>query len=260
MSYIYKISNDINDLVYIGQTTCSINNRFKQHYYDRKEINNKFHKAINELGIEHFRIEIIEECSNEQLDERERYWINYYNSYKNGYNSKDGGQNSLIKTNPEQCIQYYLENKDNKTLTQITNELGVGTNNLRELLQEKGVRNKKTYYNFNEWTNEEKENIILDIKNGMSITKAEEKYHHDYRLIKKLLIDNNIPIPTGGKANKIPILQLDKDTNEIIKEWESIFAAKTYYNNKHIGECVNGQRKTAAGYKWIKKLNIDPIK
>ena len=94
MSYIYKISNDINDLVYIGQTTSSIYARFKQHYYDRNE-NNKFHNAIRELGIEHFKIELLEECSNEELDEREKYWISYYDSFYTtgkGYNLTEGGQ------------------------------------------------------------------------------------------------------------------------------------------------------------------------
>ena len=66
MSYIYKISNDINNLIYIGQTTGSILARFLQHCSEsRYDVNNKFHKAMNELGIEHFKIEEIEKCSNE---------------------------------------------------------------------------------------------------------------------------------------------------------------------------------------------------
>ena len=38
-----------------------------------------------------FHIEQIEECDNELLDEREKYWIAFYDSYKNGYNSTPGG-------------------------------------------------------------------------------------------------------------------------------------------------------------------------
>ena len=64
--------------------------------------------------------------------------------------------------------------------------------------------------------------------------------------------ENNLKILAEPNNKKIPIWQLDKEGN-FIAEWESIYAAKEYYNNRHIGECVNGKRKTAAGYKWIKK-------
>ena len=252
MSYIYKITNDINNLVYIGQTIGSINARFKQHCYDSKwDTQNKFHRAMQEIGIEHFQVELIEECSEEELDKKERYWINYYNSYKNGYNSKNGGQNTLIKNNKDYCIQYYLENKDVKTLTQITKELGVGTNNLRELLQENNIRQKKKYQKFEDWSEEEKQNIIKDAKQGKSLNYLIEEYHHDVSLIKRLLEENHVEIKKTN--NKIPILQIDKNTGKIIKEWDSVHSAKEYYGNKHISECILGKRKTAAGYKWIKK-------
>ncbi len=259
MSYIYKISNDLNDLVYIGQTTGSVYARFKQHYYDRnRDKDNKFHSAIKELGIEHFKVEIIEECSNEELDEKEKYWIQYFNSYKKGYNTTKGGQNSLTKASPESCIQYYLDNKDIKTLTQITKELGVGTNNLRELLQENNIREKRKYNTYNNWSEEEKTKIKQDILNGCSLIYLIKTYHHDAKTIKKFMEENNLKIlsnRTGGIKNKIPIWQLDLEGN-FIAEWESIHAAKEFFNNRHIGECVNGQRKTASGYKWIKKPNL----
>lgn len=253
MSYIYKISNDINDLVYIGQTTGSVQARFKQHYYDRnRDTENKFHCAIKELGIEHFSVEIIEECPNEELDNKEKYWINYYNSYHNGYNSTKGGQTSLTKASPESCIQYYLDNKDNKTLTQITKELGVGTNSLRELLQEANIRDKRIYYTYNNWSEQEKENIKKDIENNCTLQYLIDTYHHDAKTLKKFMKENNLKILAEQNNKKIPIWQLDKEGN-FIAEWESIYAAKEYYNNRHIGECVNGKRKTACGYKWIKK-------
>ena len=54
-------------------------------------------KAINELGVENFTFTIIEQCSIEQLDERENYWITFYQSlYPNGYNIVEN--NSSIHT------------------------------------------------------------------------------------------------------------------------------------------------------------------
>lgn len=95
MSYIYKIFNDINDQVYIGQTRGSVESRLKEHLYDARvnKDNNKFHKAIRELGSDHFSISIIEECPTEHLNERERFWIAHYDSQEHGYNSTRGGQN-----------------------------------------------------------------------------------------------------------------------------------------------------------------------
>ena len=94
MSYIYKIKNNINDKVYIGKTNKTIEERFKEHCRDckkREEENRPLYRAMNKYGIENFSIEEIEECSPEILSNREKYWIEYYNSFKYGYNATKGG-------------------------------------------------------------------------------------------------------------------------------------------------------------------------
>jgi len=50
------------------------------------------YKAFNKYGIENFTFEEIEQVDNSILDEREKYWIEYYDSYFNGYNSTLGGR------------------------------------------------------------------------------------------------------------------------------------------------------------------------
>lgn len=71
--------------------------------------------AIRKYGAESFIVEEIEQCKNNKLDERERYWISYYDSYKNGYNLTTGGQfgSSHIFTDKEieDMIQAYKELK-----------------------------------------------------------------------------------------------------------------------------------------------------
>ena len=59
--------------------------------------NNHFHNAIRKYGFQDFVFQIIEDdiTSNEILNEREKYWINYYNSYYDGYNSTLGGESGL---------------------------------------------------------------------------------------------------------------------------------------------------------------------
>ena len=92
---IYRITNQINGEIYIGQS-IDIQQRWKQHKQQAKgtRSNNKLYQAMREYGIENFLFEIIEQCkfSQQELDERQRYWIGYYNSYENGYNSTRGGQ------------------------------------------------------------------------------------------------------------------------------------------------------------------------
>ena len=92
MAYIYKITNNINDKIYIGQTNHTLTERLHQHYLDSRKPHRKhrpLYQAINKYGIENFSIELIEETNNPL--EREIYWIEYYGSFKNGYNATMGG-------------------------------------------------------------------------------------------------------------------------------------------------------------------------
>lgn len=95
---IYKITCNINNKVYIGQSV-QIEQRFKNHIinYNNKNLkdyNTKFYRALRKYGIENFNFEIIEKLgSTDLLDEREIYWISFYDSFKNGYNSTSGGGN-----------------------------------------------------------------------------------------------------------------------------------------------------------------------
>jgi len=83
--FVYKITNIINKKVYIGQTKTSLKRRFKQHL--KQTVCKKLSNAIKKYGSENFTIECIEEVNCPKLlDEREEYWIKYYNSVKNGYN------------------------------------------------------------------------------------------------------------------------------------------------------------------------------
>ena len=96
MGIIYKITNNINNKVYIGMTTRNLNvriNDYKKSYLNEncKEYNFKIIKAMREIGFENFKFEVIEECDNNILSEREKYWIQYYNSVFDGYNTALGG-------------------------------------------------------------------------------------------------------------------------------------------------------------------------
>ena len=97
--FIYKIVNNINDKVYIGKTLSSLENRFLEHKRDSArecEKNRPLYKAMSKYGVDNFSIELIEEVPIEVLSQREIYWIEFYNSYKYGYNATKGGDGKLL--------------------------------------------------------------------------------------------------------------------------------------------------------------------
>lgn len=94
MGYIYKITNSVNQKVYIGQTKKTIEERFQAHIKKAKlHINRYLYDAMNKYGYDNFIIEEIEQCADSQLDEREIYWIAFYksNNKNYGYNMTEGG-------------------------------------------------------------------------------------------------------------------------------------------------------------------------
>ena len=96
---IYKVTNLYNNKIYIGQTTHSLNHRKNVHYKDakyHKEHSCYFHLALLKYPVDFFKWEIIEEVNSiDELNNREIYWIKFYDSTnkEKGYNLKLGGAN-----------------------------------------------------------------------------------------------------------------------------------------------------------------------
>lgn len=98
MGFIYKITNDINDKIYVGKTCLTVEERFKEHCTDFKRRNYEkrpLYSAMNKYGIDKFHIETLGEYNDDDLAEYEIYWIDYYNSYINGYNATKGGDGKM---------------------------------------------------------------------------------------------------------------------------------------------------------------------
>lgn len=128
---IYKYENKINHKCYIGQSIDIERRQYghKSAAYNEKanDYNSQFHQAIRKYGFDNFNFEIIailssEEYSKETLDQLEKFFIKYYNSYENGYNATSGGD-------------------DNPYRAQI------GSKNGRALLNEEDVRYIRECYN-----------------------------------------------------------------------------------------------------------------
>lgn len=92
---IYKIQNLINGQIYIGQS-IDIANRWVKEYnsaFNPKHpaYNYPLQKDFRQFKKENFSFEIIEECKQQELNQKEKYWIDIYDSYNNGYNQTLGG-------------------------------------------------------------------------------------------------------------------------------------------------------------------------
>lgn len=86
---IYRITNLKTNESYIGKST-NIKNRFKQHIRTAIGLDGvartKIHSAMKEYGIDNFSFEVLEKCTKETYSEREKYWINFYETNVYGYN------------------------------------------------------------------------------------------------------------------------------------------------------------------------------
>lgn len=107
--WIYKITNIQNNKVYIGQSIRPIEARFHRHINDALNniLDTHFARAIRKYGKESFIIEEIDTATNqEELNKKEQYWIQFYNSVEDGYNETDaiyksGGNTYISKTEEE---------------------------------------------------------------------------------------------------------------------------------------------------------------
>lgn len=136
MGFIYKITNQINQKSYIGLTTSSIEERWREHLQVVNKFKNQrpLYSAIAKYGVNNFTIEKLEEVDNDFLAEREIYWINYFNTYQKGYNATLGGDGVWTK----KIQQYTLEGNLIKTFENITQaalETNISKSSLRQCCQ-----------------------------------------------------------------------------------------------------------------------------
>ena len=240
---IYKFTNKINNKVYIGQSR-NINKRIKEHFYKAnlesgQDYFSLLHIAIRKYGEENFDVEILEECSTDSLDERERYYITLYNCITpNGYNVMSGGQEYRAFV-PIYCIKCGTVIDKNNT-----------TQMCRKCYDKYRRRNIPTQ--------DELYNKLISYKGNFS--QVGRDYNVSSTAVVKWCKNYNMPYHSTDykptivkKPNKIAVNQLDKNTGEILATFESANAAAKALGKKkgsHITEVCKGIHLTAYGYKW----------
>lgn len=151
MKQIYVIKNIVNDKAYVGQAVSAYD-RFRRHRNNRISADKQDLKIVNamkEIGAENFYFILLEVCEDADADEREKFYISKYDSFKNGYNSTIGGLGVHYVTDEdiEECKRLLL---DGMTLEEIERETHINHKTLKKEL-EKRIPNYRQIMNRNSY-------------------------------------------------------------------------------------------------------------
>lgn len=231
--YIYRITNKINNKCYIGQTRHSIKRRFGDHVRGCKN-NSLIHQAIKKYKKENFEVEQLIECNNlEELDEKEKYFIQVFNSVApNGYNLEYGGNSQ-------------------KELSEITKQKIRNTRKRRVVISQHIETGEIVEYS-----------SVLEAE---KITKVSQTYirrcclgkmYCSKKLRWKYKEDSNFPkCLTPKQKMSRPIKYKCLSTGEI-KEFESVRSVAQFGFVRNIVQLVlNGKRKKYNNKLWAYKEN-----
>ena len=273
---IYKITNRINGKIYIGQS-IHIEKRFRQHqtesYYQGKHYNKILYQAIRKYGLENFTFEILEECSQDMLNEKEIYWIKYYDSYNNGYNATLGGENNFFSINIPSEEIYKMWN-EGKTVKEIKEFFHINGETVRKRLvnldtyseHEARVRaGKKNAPNSNLTQKIVQYDLSGNIINKFdSISEISKKFGYDMCTIKRCIEGKtysshnfrwgleNCPLP-NEKEIKDYKYKIASQSHQNITDEQLIEAIK---NSKSYRQALLsvGLNDSGANYKRLKKI------
>jgi len=226
MGVIYKTTNLINNKIYIGKRIFNKDKFFRNKYYGSGKL---LKEAINKYGLDSFNREVLEEVDNYLLEEREIYWIKFYNSnnLEIGYNLTIGGNSKYGRK--VGSMSDHTKKKISESVSKYLKENGHPFQNKNHSDESKEkIRNKL----IGRKLPEEHVKKVADSHRGMKYNKPIKP--------DKIKIDQSI---------KIKQLSLNGD---FIKEWSSMMEAskELNINRSGISRACRGIYKQCGGYKW----------
>lgn len=212
MAYIYKLTNNVNGKIYVGQTSKTLEERLNSHIRDmnREKFKHRpIYLAMRKYGIENFSIEEIEECDNAISNDREKFWIKYFNSCVEGYNVALGGAGKPLYSQSE------------------IYDLLIAGFSVRKICEKIGCSADVVY-------GVARQNNIDTWSSGLGVLTF-------MKSTKTVLVTDNL-------KNKY-IFPSVSETAKYIKEKTG---CKSSLNGmrSHIADCCNGKRKSAYGYSY----------
>lgn len=261
---IYKIENKINGKIYIGQSK-NIQKRWEEHKSCQKP-NAILTIAFQKYGISNFDFSVIEECQQDELDEREKYWIQYYNSFEDGYNLTRGGNSGFYYD----IYSVWETFQKTQNIAKTAKIIGCHKTTARNIIHAFGVNLEEQQFakpvlKINPTT-------LQIIAEYPSVREAAEANHISRAAITKVINGRGISSngflwrtkdsdlstlqPIEVKPLKRKVAQIDKNTDEIIQIYDSIAEAALALNKDKktaspgICSVCKGKKKSAYGYKW----------
>lgn len=239
--FIYITTNHINGKRYIGQKKYDKEGRWKNYLGSGIVLS----RAIDKYGVENFSKEIIEECnSKKELNEREKYWIAYYNAVDSDdfYNIAAGGDggNTISGYSKEQLEEY----KQRKSILHKQTSLK-GENAPQSKLTEKEVKEIIERLLKNDFN--------LDIANDYNIspgTVDDIRHHRTWVSLTKDIEFDDISTRKRPRGDK-PIIQYDLSGN-FIKRWQNArrIQDKLGISYKQISQVCNGNKRICHNFIW----------
>lgn len=276
-SGIYKISNIITGDCYIGKAK-DVFIRMGQHKSLLRSNNHRYRngdlsilqKAWNKYGEDSFKFETIERCPVDELNEREQYWIAYYqcncSKTRRGYNATDGGEGAYGNSNVKGRIQVnngkiqkMIAPEDLEYYISIGFKRGILSSTIEKMNKNKPDMSGENHWNYGLNTPEE---VKEKMRKSQKARYENEKGYwygksfsdeHKEKIRKAGLgrINSDETRKKISDGRKKPIVQLTKNY-EYVGEFDSGTDAElaTGVNRSHISQCCKKQRKTAGGFIW----------
>jgi group I intron endonuclease len=238
---IYKITSPTNK-IYIGQSIDIDRRKNEYKRLQRCKRQTRLYNSLKKYGYENHKFEIIEECSEDKLLERETYWKNYYKVLEipslccrmdgRGGRLSEETKQKIINSNKGK-VGNYIRNDKIKNKISISNSISIYQFSLNGEFIKKWDSITKAEYVFGKGI---KENLKQK-------TKSSHGYVWNYTY--------KFPGYNIFHKNSKSIIQYDLN-KKFIKEWNSIIEIeKTLgYPNSNISSCCNNKQKTAYGFIW----------
>ena len=255
MGVIYVRPNLINGKKYVGQATDLKERQRKWKCLTQKYAGTAINNARKKYGIEAFGFEILKECEDDELDYWEKYYIKELNTKAPyGYNLTDGGEGMTGYTHSEETRKKISDAKKGKKQSEEAKKKRSEALKGKHLSEEakkklseaqKGEKNNM----YGKHHSEETKKKMSDARKG----KKSNMYGKNHTDEAKKKISEAKKGVFNIKSSK-PVLQIDKQTNEIIAEFPSTMEVKRQlgFSCANISACCLGKPKykSAYGFKW----------
>jgi group I intron endonuclease len=258
MYSIYKITNIINNKIYIGYSKNPEKRWVRHQKISTHKIKQKFHYALSKYGIDNFKFEIIESKIVSLKDAllKEKYWIHYYESYVDstkGYNMTPGGEGG-----PTFCGKKHSLETKKKFSTIQNNRSEKWSENLKKSQQNRSIewrknisiahqkrspvsdetkekmrkawKKRKVQYPITEKT----KNLISNYQKGKFVSIKQKENMSDAHKLK--LLNNDIEI-LRGNLNKSPRILKRFKQRLTSKYWEN-FTLKNSNNKQKLKDLL----------------------